>query len=85
MYNNYKHGFRLALLESGDPENNNFYPVTMWPIQMIVRWDNAPHYPELREFPHHKYEGKTVIGSTDMTIHMVLKQLEKLVASNSSS
>jgi hypothetical protein len=50
--------------------------------QMIVRWDNTPHYPNLEGFPHHKHEGKTVIGSDEMTINGVLEQLEKLMGCN---
>ncbi|MGD6810480.1 MAG: hypothetical protein ACQCN3_12345 [Candidatus Bathyarchaeia archaeon] len=32
-------------------------------------------------FPNHKHEGKKVVGSIDMTVSMVLEQLEKLVNS----
>lgn len=48
--------------------------------QMIVRWDNTPHYPKLEGFPHHKHEGKRVVSSDVMTITEVLKQLEQLSA-----
>ncbi len=47
--------------------------------QMIVRWDNTPHHSGLAGFPHHKHEGKKVVGSIDMTVSRVLEQLEKLV------
>ena len=29
--------------------------------ELIARWDNAPHHPQLSTFPHHKHEG----GSPD--------------------
>ncbi len=47
--------------------------------QMIVRWDNTPHYPDLKWFPHHKHEGKKVVESKDMTVVEVLEHLEKLI------
>jgi uncharacterized protein DUF6516 len=26
----------------------------------LLRWDDAPHYPEIPTFPHHKHEGERV-------------------------
>ncbi len=46
--------------------------------QMIVRWDNTPHYPKLKGFPNHKHECKAVVSSEEMTIEMVLEQLDKM-------
>jgi hypothetical protein len=78
-------GWLLDYWEHKTPNLRRYSFHVFFNRQMIVRWDNTPHYPELKGFPHHKHEGKTVIGSTDMTIHMVLEQLEKLVTANSSS
>ncbi len=47
--------------------------------QFIVRWDNTPHYPDLKGFPHHKHEGKKVIESKNMTIEKVLKELKLIM------
>jgi len=46
--------------------------------QMLVRWDNTPHYPGLKGFPHHKHEGTNVIESEDMTMDKILKELKKM-------
>ena len=29
--------------------------------QMIVRWDNKPHWPNIKTFPYHKHEKKSNI------------------------
>lgn len=34
--------------------------------RMIVRWDNAPHHPKIKTFPHHKHERKRVVESEEM-------------------
>lgn len=47
--------------------------------EMIVRWDNTPHYPELKGFPCHKHEGKHVVESKNMTISEVLEDLKKMI------
>ncbi len=43
--------------------------------QFIVRWDNTPHYPGIKGFPHHKHEGKNVVESENITVEKVLKEL----------
>jgi hypothetical protein len=45
----------------------------------IVRWDNTPHYPKLKGFPHHKHEGSKVVESESMTIEKVLEQLKLIM------
>ena len=37
---------------------------------MIMDWDNAPHYPRLKSFPHHKHIGKkgNVEGSYEIPL-----------------
>lgn len=29
---------------------------------LIVRWDNAPHWPEIKTYPHHKHVGEVGQG-----------------------
>lgn len=47
--------------------------------KMIIRWDNAPHYPRIRGFPHHKHIGERVVGSDEMTARKVLAELENMI------
>jgi len=46
---------------------------------LIIRWDNSPHYPELKTFPHHKHVGEKVIESTETTLEKVLEEIEKWI------
>lgn len=47
--------------------------------KLICRWDNSPHYPHLKNFPHHKHQGKkeNVLPSQEATLEKVLKVIEK--------
>ena len=42
--------------------------------QLLKRWDNTPHYPDLPDFPHHIHDGKTgiVIPGRPINIFRVL-------------
>jgi hypothetical protein len=44
---------------------------------LIIRWDNTPHFPNLPGFPHHFHEGKTgtVHSSRSMNIFAVLDEI----------
>jgi hypothetical protein len=41
----------------------------------LVRWDNAPHHPELSTYPHHIHLSNKVQESSVITIRSVLDQL----------
>lgn len=49
--------------------------------KLICRWDNAPHYPHLTTFPHHKHERRkrNVLPSDEITLEKVLKAIEKKI------
>ncbi len=44
---------------------------------MAIRWDNAPHYPDIPTFPYHKHVGddQAVYPSTETDLDAVLKQI----------
>jgi len=50
---------------------------------LLIRWDNAEHYPDLPNFPHHLHDGdeKNVVPGEPMTLSRVLdliaERLEK--------
>jgi Family of unknown function (DUF6516) len=46
---------------------------------MVVRWDNAPHHPGVRSFPHDKHVGRTIEASKDMTVELVLAELKAMI------
>ncbi|MDA4134240.1 MAG: DUF6516 family protein, partial [Thaumarchaeota archaeon] len=47
--------------------------------KMMVRWDNAPHHPELESFPHHKHLGRRAEVSGELTMEPVLSELEAMI------
>lgn len=53
---------------------------------LIYRWDNTPHFPNLPGFPHHIHDGRsdTVQPGQPMTIFSVLDHIQEMLAANSS-
>ena len=49
--------------------------------QLLFRYDNTEHHPNLSTFPHHKHEGSedNVIASSAPTLAQVLAEIELLV------
>ncbi len=45
----------------------------------IIGWDNAPHHPELENFPHHKHIGKKEIASYETCLEDVMEVIRKLL------
>jgi len=45
--------------------------------ELIVRWDNAPHHPHLKTYPHHKHLQEAIENSMEITLEEVLKYIEK--------
>jgi hypothetical protein len=42
--------------------------------QVIMRWDNAPHHPEIESFPHHLHDG----SETNVVRHSEISGLDAL-------
>ncbi len=42
---------------------------------LIVRWDNAPHWRGINTFPYHRHEGEDVFPSAVMTLAEVVKSI----------
>lgn len=40
---------------------------------LICRWDNANHWPDISTFPHHKHMGSKVYESTETSLGDVLE------------
>lgn len=45
--------------------------------QLLFRYDNAPHYPQIATFPHHKHAGQEshVIAATETGLEHVLLEI----------
>lgn len=47
---------------------------------LITRWDNAPHFPDLITFPHHKHLASgEVIESYDISLEEILGLIRNMV------
>jgi len=47
--------------------------------RMIVRWDNAPHFPSVKTFPHHRHMGRNIEESGEMTVDLVLEEIRMMM------
>ena len=47
--------------------------------EVIFRYDNVPHYPNLPTHPHHKHIGSTVEPSQAPDLSEVLREIEQLI------
>ena len=43
--------------------------------EVLFRWDNAPHHPEIPTHPDHKHEGERVSSSARVSVEEVLAEL----------
>jgi hypothetical protein len=44
--------------------------------ELLLRWDNAPHHPEVPTHPDHKHEGGHIGPSARPSIEEILQELE---------
>ncbi len=49
--------------------------------KMIFRYDNAPHYPELALYPHHKHTPDKIIPSTMPSMKNILNEISAVIIS----
>ena len=42
--------------------------------QLLFRYDDTPHFPDIETFPHHKHLKKEIISSTKPDIPDVIKE-----------
>ncbi len=47
--------------------------------EVIFRYDNAPHYPNIITYPHHKHVGATVEPAKVPDLSDVLQEIEQLI------
>lgn len=51
---------------------------------LIFRYDNAPHYPDLPSFPHHKHDGNesNVVPVSAPDLGTVLSEIRQLISTS---
>ena len=47
--------------------------------ELIIRWDNKPHWKNLKTFPHHRHEKDKVYSSHRVNIDDVIKTIKERV------
>ncbi|MBN1905394.1 MAG: hypothetical protein JW927_09875 [Deltaproteobacteria bacterium] len=62
-------------------ERKYSYHWTSFSGELIFRWDNAPHWENLKTFPHHKHTPIDIIESRETTLEEVLKLINKILSS----
>jgi hypothetical protein len=68
---------KLYIREYSDEKERNYsYHWQDKDQNIIIRWDNAPHYKEIITFPHHKHDKNKVYPNFDITIEDILKVIE---------
>lgn len=47
--------------------------------ELIFRYDNVPHHPEIETFPDHKHEGGRVIASHVPDLRQVVEEITNFI------
>ena len=72
-------GWSLHYWEHGTSKVRRYSFQVLLGRRMVARWDNAPHHPEVKSFPHHKHTGRTIEASKEMTVELVLAELQAMI------
>ena len=62
-----------------DKERNYSYHLQNRNGELIARWDNAPHHPDLYTFPHHKHLKENIFENTNIDCYSILQEIEKIL------
>lgn len=46
---------------------------------LAFRYDNVPHHPEIRSYPHHKHVGDAIIASMPPDLSEVLREIDGML------
>lgn len=44
--------------------------------ELVFRYDNVPHYPDIKTFPHHKHVGDAVVPARPPDLSEVLREID---------
>jgi hypothetical protein len=47
--------------------------------ELIFRYDNAPHHPDLLNYPHHKHIGEQIVSAQAPDLSDVLKEIDAIL------
>ncbi len=70
----------VRISDTGEPHKKKYkYHFRDHDDEMIFRYDNVPHHPEISTFPHHKHTKDRITGSIDPDLTEVLKEIKNLL------
>ncbi len=55
------------------------YTLLLYDEKSILRYDNAPHYPHIETFPHHKHENDEIKPLYNHSVEAFIKEVENRV------
>jgi len=69
-------GSHLFIKELLFPDGSNYsYHWQSADGRLLIRWDNAPHHPEIATYPDHKHVGEEVFSSNRISVEEVLSTI----------
>ena len=77
-----KNGSRLDVYERlSELDRNYSYNWMRWNNTLIIRWDNAKHYPDIENYPHHKHisTDENIVSSEEMILNKVFKHILQII------
>lgn len=79
-----KDGYTLQISESSGPDFRRYSYHLQKGNEMAKRWDNSPHWKDLKTFPFHVHQRNDLRPkeSPEVFIEDVLREVEKLLSSN---
>ncbi|MCC4766326.1 hypothetical protein FXW07_06780 [Methanosarcina sp. DH1] len=79
-----KDGYILQISESMSPDFRRYSYQLQKEDAMIKRWDNSPHWKDLKTFPYHVHHGNEAEPreSPEVFIEDILREVKKLLSSN---
>ena len=77
---NVLNGTVLFISELNTPDYQKYsYHLQKENGELIIRWDNKPHWKNIKTFPHHKHIKDKVLSSERIDINGVIKEIEKTI------
>jgi hypothetical protein len=76
-----KEGYFLHINESHGRDFRSYSYHVQKGDKMLQRWDNAPHWPNMKTFPHHLHLGseKNAIECREAFVMDVLDEMKKII------
>ena len=75
-----KHDFKVFISELILRGSITKYSYTLLHSEkVILRYDNAPHHPYIKTFPHHKHKHDRVVSLPDHSVDAFIEEVEPLI------